>query len=294
MNGSSFISRASGAIPAELLICGSGASEAIPAVFCDCALCRQAWKNGGKDIRSRTAYMLGDEIRIDYGPDAMLHRWRFHLHYENLRHLFISHAHKDHFSPLEMNYHYHDELGPAILKDLTLTLHGTRPVMDKFHENLVKDFSRMRMILDELDPVRDHRTLENGIQVTSLAANHDCPGAVNYIFTMPDGFTFFIGTDSGVFREETWAIFREFHFDLMVLDGTAGKLNIVGSHHTAKQVAEAVRRFRDEKIIDSGTRLVTNHFAHCGGMLHADLEAFYRPLGMEPGYDGMVIKLARN
>lgn len=182
----------------------------------------------------------------------------------------------------------------AILKDHTLTLHGTQSVMDKFHENLLKDFSKMRMVLDELDPVRDHRVWENGIQVTSMAANHDCPGAVNYIFTMPDGFTFFIETDSGVFGEETWAISREFHFDLIVLDGTAGKPDSVGSHHTAKQVAEAVKRFRDEKIIDSGTRLVTNHFAHCGGMLHTNLEAFYHPLGIEVEYDGMVIKLASN
>ena len=26
-------------LPRELLICGSGASEAIPALFCDCELC---------------------------------------------------------------------------------------------------------------------------------------------------------------------------------------------------------------------------------------------------------------
>jgi len=280
-------------IPTELLICGSGASEAIPAVFCNCELCQQAWKLGGKDIRSRTAYMLGSEIRIDYGPDAMLHRYRYNLHYEDLKHLFITHPHKDHFSPLEMNYHVHGPVGPAMLKDHIMTLHGTQPVMDKFYEGLVKDFSRMQLELDVLDPVRDCRTLENGIKVTSMAANHDCPGAVNYIFEMPDGFTFFIGTDSGVFKEETWAIFREFHFDMMVLDGTAGALDIVGSHHTAKQVKEAVERFRDEKIIDAGTHLVTNHFAHCAEMLHKDLEDFYLPLGIEPGYDGMIIKLSR-
>lgn len=39
--------------PKELLICGSGASEAVPALFCTCELCREAWKRGGKEIRSR-------------------------------------------------------------------------------------------------------------------------------------------------------------------------------------------------------------------------------------------------
>lgn len=277
-------------LPRELLICGSGASEAVPALFCDCGICRQAWKNGGKDIRSRTAYQLGSEIRIDFGPDALLHRYRFQLHYEDLRHLFITHPHEDHFSPLQMNYHVHGAMGPA---DHILTLHGTREVMDQFHEGLDRDFSKMRMKLDVLDPVRDTRTLENGIRVTGIAANHFCPGALNYIFEMPDGFTFFIGTDTGRFKEETWAILREFHFDLMILDGTAGLLEIDGGHCTAKQVRDIVERLRAETIVDAGTVLVTNHFGHCGGMLHKDLEEFYRPFGVEPGYDGMVLKLAR-
>ena len=281
-------------LPKELLICGSGASEAVPALFCDCELCRQAWANGGKDIRSRTAYQLGDEIRIDFGPDSLLHRYRFNLHYENMRHLFITHPHKDHFSPLQMNYHVHGPMGPAMLKDHILTLHGTQQVIDQFQSGLAKDFSKMRMALDVLDPVRDTRELENGIRVTGIAANHFCPGALNYIFEMPDGFTFFIGTDTGRFKEETWAILKEFHFDMMILDGTAGLLDIDGGHCTARQVRDIVARLRDEKIIDEGTSLVTNHFAHCGGMLHKDLEEFYRPLGIEPGYDGMIVKLARD
>ena len=93
----------------ELLICGSGASEAVPALFCTCDLCKEAWKRGGKDRRSRTAYQLGEEIRIDFGPDIMLHRERYGLHYENLKHLFISHPHRDHFTPIQVNYHIHGE-----------------------------------------------------------------------------------------------------------------------------------------------------------------------------------------
>ena len=64
----------------ELLICGSGASEAVPALFCTCPVCREASKRGGKDRRSRTAYQLGDEIRIDFGPDILLHREKYDLH----------------------------------------------------------------------------------------------------------------------------------------------------------------------------------------------------------------------
>ena len=282
-------------LPEELLICGSGASEAVPALFCTCKLCSQARKNGGKDIRSRTAYQLGDQIQIDFGPDIFYQRERLGLHYENMRHLFISHPHKDHFSPLQLTYHFHAEPGAAVLKEnKTLTLHGTQQVMMMFFRDLDRDYSKMQLQLDELKPGRDVRILDNGMKFTSIPAFHYCPGAVNFIVEMPDGFTFFIGTDSGPFQEETWQIFSEYHFDLMILDGTAGILDIKnGGHMTAREVASAVDRLRAMGSIDKGTKLVTNHFAHCAGMLHEDLEKFYLPLGIEPGYDGMRLPLRR-
>lgn len=282
-------------LPEELLICGSAASEAVPAIFCDCELCREAWKRGGKDWRSRCSYQLGPEIKIDFGPDAMLHREKFQLHYEELKHLFITHPHRDHYTPVQLTYHIHDEIGPALLKEHTFVLHGTAPVIEGFKAACKVDFSRMRMELDELRPDRDCRILENGMKFTGIMANHLCEGALNYIIEMPSGFTFFIGTDSAEFEEKTWKILKEYHFDLMILDGTAGLLDIEkGSHMTASHVLAAVRRLREEKIIDDGSKIVTNHFAHCAKMLHSDLESFYRPHGIEPAFDGMKIKLSRS
>lgn len=275
----------------ELLICGSGASEAVPALFCTCGLCMEAWKRGGKDWRSRTAYQLGEEVRIDFGPDFLLHREKYRLHYEKLKHLFITHAHKDHFTPVQLNYHVHGAEGPALLGDFNLTLHGTKEVIDRFQAARTHDFSKMRMILDELSPDVDVRTLENGMKFTSIRANH-CPGAVHYIVEMPDGFTFFIGTDSAVFREETWRKLSAFRFDLMIIDATAGRLDIEnGGHMNAHQALATVGRLRKEGIARKSARILTNHFAHCAGMLHEDLEKFFLPHGIEPAYDGMCIPL---
>ena len=198
----------SGDLPTELLVCGSAASEGIPALFCTCGICEQARRNGGKDIRSRTAYQLGDEIRIDFGPDIFYQREKYRLRYDRLRHLFITHPHRDHFYPVQLGYHIHGAEGPAMLGDFLLVLHGTAEVMAKLDQSLdgklAERLPRMRLALDELDPVRCARTLENGMRFTAIAANHDCAGALNYIVEMPDGFTFFIGADSGPFTEETW------------------------------------------------------------------------------------------
>ncbi len=279
----------------ELLICGSGASEAVPALFCTCSVCCEAWRRGGKDRRSRAAYQLGDEIRIDFGPDIMLHRERYDLHYDRLKHMFISHPHRDHFTPVQVTYHLHKEQGPAILPEHTMTLHGTKEVLEQFQDVAKNyDFSKMRMALDELEPDSGSRTLENGIKFSFLEAYHFCEGALNYIVEMPDGFTFFIGTDSGPFRESTWERLAKWKFDMMILDGTAGNLPIEnGGHMTAREVLATVERLRREGTAKKDCRFITSHFAHCGGMLHSDLEEFYLPHGIEPAFDGMRVELAK-
>lgn len=86
----------------KLLICGSAAAEALSALFCTCPLCLKAQEQGGKDIRSRTAYQLGNEIRIDCGPDMFYPMIKYRLRYDLLRDLVITHNHRDHFYPEEL------------------------------------------------------------------------------------------------------------------------------------------------------------------------------------------------
>ena len=86
----------------KLLICGSAAAEAVPGLFCTCPLCLKALKEGGKDIRSRTAYQLGKKIRIDFGPDTFYHMVKFGLRLDLLTDLIFTHSHRDHFNPGEL------------------------------------------------------------------------------------------------------------------------------------------------------------------------------------------------
>lgn len=276
----------------EILICGSGASEAVPALFCTCGLCREAWKRGGKEIRSRTAYQIGERVRIDAGPDLMLHRFRFDLHLEQWKHLFITHPHKDHFIPQNLLWHRHGDPGPAILPEEPLILHGTRETLDLFLSQPGIQLEEMRMVLDEIIPGRKIELPEEEMSFTPIPAHHFCPGAVNFIVELSSGYTFFIGTDSGNMRPETWKTLAAYHFDLMILDATAGMLDIEdGGHMTAPQALRAVERLRAEGIAKPDCRFVTNHFAHCGRMLHSDLETFFLPHGIEPAYDGMSLPI---
>ena len=63
----------------EFIICGSAAAEAWPALFCNCRCCQEAFARGGKEIRTRTTYHLGDTVHIDFGPDICTQMQRFGL-----------------------------------------------------------------------------------------------------------------------------------------------------------------------------------------------------------------------
>lgn len=283
----------------ELLICGSGASEAVPALFCDCKVCREAWKRGGKNFRSRTAYQLGDEIRIDFGPDIMLHREKYGLHYERLRHIFITHPHRDHFTPVQITYHkesenYDKQGGNADIVN-PLFLYGTDSTRKIMAATPYFDPEAMKFSFKLLEHGKQIFLPKYGIRVTAVNANHDASvESMNLIFEMHNGYTFFIGTDSGRIPRESWNLIADFKFDLMIIDATAGLLPIEdGGHMTAQQALDTIRRFRQEGIAKSSCRFVTNHFAHCGGMLHEELEEFFLPHKVEPAYDGMRIDLSR-
>ena len=48
---------------------GTGAGEGIPNPFCTCRICEYARKHGGKDIRTRSSFMLDRHTIIDMGAD---------------------------------------------------------------------------------------------------------------------------------------------------------------------------------------------------------------------------------
>ena len=49
---------------------GTAAAEGIPALFCDCAVCQNARKVGGKEIKTRSQAIVDDKILIDFPADA--------------------------------------------------------------------------------------------------------------------------------------------------------------------------------------------------------------------------------
>ena len=76
---------------------GTGAAEGIPALFCQCPLCRKAEAAGGREIRTRCGALVNNRILIDLTPDIFLHKLRFGLDLSAVEGVVVTHSHSDHF-----------------------------------------------------------------------------------------------------------------------------------------------------------------------------------------------------
>ena len=80
----------------KLTYLGTAAAEAVPAIFCNCDICNEARKLGGKNIRTRSQALINDDLLIDFGPDTYSNSLRFDYNMTNLAHVIITHPHEDH------------------------------------------------------------------------------------------------------------------------------------------------------------------------------------------------------
>ena len=238
-------------------------------------------------MRTRTCYNLGDDLQVDFGPDVIAQRNLHRLDYDKLRYLFISHPHEDHFSPMHL-----------VMRDINspsrhpLQLLGSKESLDMYRNWFDANPERQNIILREIR-AGDAVTLpENGVRLTAIPANHNRGvGAFNYVVETENGATIYLGTDTGFLKPEAWSALERFRFDILVLDCTAGLLDVpkTNSHMSAPQVIEVVGIFREKGLLNPGCAIFTNHISCLSQMTHEESRRHFAPHGITPAYDGLVI-----
>lgn len=271
--------------PRALTIRGSAAAEAFPGLHCDCETCREAWRRGGRDLRTRTAYDLGEDVRVDFGPDSYLHALRAGRDFSGLRALLVTHDHDDHWQPSELGYR---RKGFCVLPDDAppLRVIGDGSVLG--HLRAVCDVEAIR-VEPVLAEVGVELEVPEGLTALPLAASHKGGEALNYVIS-DGGYTTLIANDTGWWEEPTWEAIAGRRLDVAIIDCTYGRYDQQGGHMGAPVVVRFAEHLRELGCLHEGSRVVANHFSHNGHALYADLEGILNPHGIEVGYDDMVIE----
>ena len=279
-----------------LTILGSAAAEGYPAMFCGCPGCQAAWKNGGKDIRLRTAYKISERVRVDFGPDTLAQEYKFNLHSENLRHLFITHPHEDHLYNQLLGYRVRGF--SSVPEGHTLTIHGSKGSISTIMQflwgaNLFRgDLSAYQIKTHIWEYFETIVPEGEDMEFIPLPARHyfDRPNIGAAIYVIRNGSKWIlIGNDTGYFPDETWKFLEEkkFHFDIVVLDCTYGTRTASDGHMGGERIFDVRNRLETMGSASAETKFVVNHFTHNCRNSHAELEAYFNPRGIAVGWDGM-------
>lgn len=270
---------------------GTAAAEGIPALFCDCGLCRYAKEHGGKDIRTRSQAMVDDQLLIDFPADTFMHTICGGLDLNRVRSCIVTHNHSDHLyaADLEMRregFAHPGEAGPLTFYCSPKTSADVEHIIRRYQLD-----SQNRVLLKIIEPYQPY--LIEGYTVTALEANHD-PECDPYIYLISDGHRGLLyAHDTGMFPPNAWTYLERVKpvLDFVSLDCTGMNLpGWVNGHMSLDTALEAKKRLTAIPCAHENTKWCVHHFSHNGGLTHAQLEQAAGACGFLTSFDGMTIE----
>lgn len=286
-----------------MLFLGTGAAELSPNPFCSCTLCQRI-REAGELPRKRSALLLDPQICLDFGPDVLAASQQYNAPLYDLRDIFITHTHDDHFciSNLEVltmtprqgrNIRlWLSPEGASWLDDYrkyNAPLHRGRCGMDEILEN-------NWLTVQIIEPYRWY-DMQN-FRVFAIKSNHQgCyPGeyALNYVIEK-DGRRIFYAADTGLYSQEVLESLQNFSCDTLVMEGTYGSLEIPrhSGHLNARHFIEnAENLVRCGAVKQNGAIYVT-HINQTHSFLHKEYQAYFSQhtdLNITVAYDGLHVE----
>ncbi|MBP3376466.1 MAG: hypothetical protein J6L83_06855, partial [Clostridia bacterium] len=243
---------------------GTAAAEGIPALFCDCAVCQNARKVGGKEIKTRSQAIVDDKILIDFPADTYMHALYGGLDLVSVRHCIITHGHMDHLYERDFwcrNPGIGNGSVDGTIMDVYMT-EATRNIASEYYEKQV-DKDRVRLnTIKAYEPfmIEDYK-------IIPLRAYHD-PSTEPVFYIIEHGEkTLLYANDTGYFFDEVWEFLAKYErkFDFVSLDCTGMMLENYRHGHMGLTVdAEVVEKLREIGRCDDNTVVYVNHFSHNG------------------------------
>lgn len=270
---------------------GTGASEGVPALFCECQYCKKIRKLGGKNYRMRTCVQLDDNVLIDFSMDSFAQTLFRGMDLSVISHLLITHSHEDHLNPTELV-----RIMPPMAfydRERLLNVYGNKKSIQKIVDAAQQMENKQGQAeeylkLHSLD--RFQEFCMGDYKVMPLPANHDKREDC-MIYVIRDGEkTILYGHDSGMFEEDTWRKLADYRFDGVVLDCTmVEKTGVFEGHMGLPDNIKVRRRMLEEGMASENTKFVLTHFVHTFNPVHERITPIVEKHGFIAAYDGMDI-----
>ncbi|MBQ9299133.1 MAG: hypothetical protein IJ214_01335 [Clostridia bacterium] len=268
---------------------GTGASEGVPSMFCDCLACNEARRLGGKNIRTRSSCAINDNLLIDFSCDTFAHTVWGGLDLRKIDNFLITHAHKDHLYPHDL-VNMAPPMAQRIRNDI-IHLYGTKEAVEIIQRVFSKETRGIIPATAEvLAPGKE--TSVGPYQVipikTKHAADIDC-----YIYIIKhEGKTLLYGHDSTMYPEDAWQYILREKYDCVIMDCTSVLSSHVFSSHMGFDENVAVRnRLIGNGCATNSTLFIATHFVHTYNPLHDRIAPIFAKDGIIPAFDGFEVDI---
>ncbi len=238
----------------RVLLLGTGSADGWPNAFCACTSC--TWARDTGTLRVTTSALVDDVLLLDCGPHTASQAHRAGSDLTAVRHLFLTHDHPDHSSPMALLSRGWARRGEP------LTVHGPAGTLERWRQWAgPEDPVRWQPVVagDELEA--------DGYRVRVLAAQHDPEGSVLYDLTAADGSRLLYATDTGPLPQASVDACTAAGFDLVLMEETFGVRPAASTGHAADHLdltsfGEQVDRLRRVGAVTDATDVVAVHLSH--------------------------------
>lgn len=258
---------------------GTGGADGTPAFYGDSRVSVYAREHGGKDIRTRSAALVDNVLKLDLGPDTWSQITRDRLDARDWTAVLFTHSDADHFAIDELQYALYP-FNDMEFAGFTIYANSVicRRLLDRY-----QDWPFELVMTQSYVPFQ-----HGGYLITPFEATHkESEDAHNFVIN--DGkSTLLYGTDTGIWNESAWDFLATQKLDGLVLECSEGIApTTYDGHLSVEEFLEVIARLKSLGTIDESTNIVTTHHSHNGEATHAELEAIFEPHGVNVGFDGL-------
>lgn len=279
---------------------GTGAAEGIPNPFCNCRICRSAREKKGREIRTRSSFMLNDKVIIDMGADYFAQSVTLGVSFEKVEHILFTHTHDDHFNYTLFWERFVAEKGAQSGLKVYMTDEAMGVIEDFYmHSRLTDGREKFIKNVDFVPMKYGERYHIDSFLVMPLKGRHETSyekNSANFLIENR-GKTLFYGLDSGCFLPETVSALAGKRLDAIITECTFPTecgITEEGSHMDLPMCVNNLDRLYSCNAIDSHTAVYLSHIG-AFGMTHSELEAaaenIKRPYKIIAAFDGMELKM---
>jgi phosphoribosyl 1,2-cyclic phosphate phosphodiesterase len=258
----------------EVIFLGTGTSQGVPMIACDCAVCTSADPRDARFRASIHVVMDGLHIQVDASPEFRLQCLREKINWIDL--FILTHGHADHISGMDDLRRYCDLLGGVALPVYT-TDEGMSRVLSMFPYAIAERPVSKGYAAFKLIDMPRRIDLPQGV-IESTLLPHGGVNTLGLTFTeKSSGKKFTYYTDCKRVPRE--AVEQARGSDIVVLDGLRPL-----EHPTHMNIAEAIAAAAEI----GAPRTYLTHITHLTG--HVEWESKL-PVGVKFAHDGLRLVL---